>query len=91
MKTYLIIEEDDVMYRATIQDDVYTLHRSKSLIWDGACRGEKLISLECNGNGIKLSHAKKKLDYSELEHLRILLNIYNGEQSNNNKQTIVQI
>ena len=91
MKTYLIIEEDEVIYRATIEDDVYTLHRSKSLLWNGECRGEKIISLECNGNGVKLSQAKKKMDYSELEHLRILLNIYNGEQPNNQKQTIVQI
>jgi hypothetical protein len=61
------------------------------LIWDGDCQGEKLISLECNGNGVKLSHAKKKLDYSELEHLRILLNIYNAEQSFTFEQTIVEI
>jgi hypothetical protein len=91
MKTYLIIENDEVLYRATIEDDVYTLHRSKSLIWNGDWRGEKLLALECNGNGVKLSQGKKKLDYSELEHLRILLNIYNGEQPNNNKQTIVEI
>jgi hypothetical protein len=91
MKTYLIIENDEVLYRATIEDSVYTLHRSKSLIWDGDCQGEKLISLECNGNGVKLSQGKKKLDYSELEHLRILLNIYNAEQSFTFEQTIVEI
>lgn len=91
MKTYLIIEEDEVLYRATIEDSVYTLFRSKSLLWNGDWRGEKLLSMECNGNGVKLSQGKKKLDYSELEHLRILLNIYNRKQPFNNKQTVVEI
>jgi hypothetical protein len=51
-----------------------SLFYSMSEEWTDDVRGEMALSMTDNGNGVKFDRKLKKLDYSELLHLRILLN-----------------
>lgn len=53
--------------------EVTTLFRSLSSDWTEAVRGEKVLRMTDNGNGITFDREMQDLDYSELAELKILL------------------
>jgi hypothetical protein len=58
------------------------LSHSMSHQWMTDVRGELVLSMTDNGNGIKFDRKLKKLDYSELLYLRIMLNFEHQTTSN---------
>ena len=78
-KKYLIYCNTEKKHLFTIDviesgDDVtYKLSRSHDDTWSEP--GEELLSLSDDGNGVKFDRKiNKNLDYSDLGHLRLLLN-----------------
>jgi len=51
-----------------------SLFHSMGEQWSGDVRGELVLSMTNNGNGVKFDRKLKKLGYSELLYLRIILN-----------------
>ena len=85
MKKFKILSQNRHEYDVVIEDTdsytLYSLYRSDSLIW--SFPGELIISIEDNGSDIELSQELgKKLDYSTLVELKILLNIIANEDKN---------
>jgi hypothetical protein len=85
MKKFKILSQNRHEYDVVIEDTdsytLYSLYRSDSLLW--TFPGELIISIEDNGSDIELSQELgKKLDYSTLVELKILLNIIANEDKN---------
>jgi hypothetical protein len=85
MKKFKILSQNRHEYDVVIEDTdsytLYSLYRSDSLLW--TFPGELIISIEDNGSDIELSQELgKKLDYSTLVELKILLNIIANEEKN---------
>ena len=61
---------------------ITTLFYSDSEFWKFDLRGTELLKMVDNGNGVKLSKASKKMDYSELAELRLLLSFSKSTDEN---------
>jgi len=55
----------------------YELYASQSELWNDSTKGELLMVISDDGNGVKLDEKYKELDYSQVKYLRILLSINN--------------
>lgn len=58
------------------------LYHSMGKQWLNHARGELVLSMTDNGNGVKFDRKLKKLDYSQLLYLRIILNFEHKTASN---------
>jgi hypothetical protein len=56
----------------------FSLYASEGEQWVSLARGIKLMSIVDTENGVELDKSYKELDYSEMEYLRILLNLNNS-------------
>jgi len=79
MEKYLVINSDEeieyVLTVDTVQNNmVISLYASNSIIWTESTRGEFRNSLTDDGNQVIFKEMKRKLDYSALVELRILVN-----------------
>lgn len=78
-KNYMVLNHEgehefDITQEFIGKSEKYTLFRSNSPTWNQLAKGEKLLSLVDDGDGIKFDRSLKSLDYAELFELRILLN-----------------
>jgi hypothetical protein len=77
-KTYLVFN-DSSEHEYTIEveqvDDGerITAKRSNSAIWHEHAKGEKILSLTDNGNRVEFDRNLKKIEYGDLDVLRIML------------------
>lgn len=58
------------------------LYHSMGEQWSSEAKGQMVLSCTDNGNGVKFDRKFKKLDYSELLYLRIILNFEHKTTSN---------
>ena len=77
-KKYLVILDGQHEYTITDRTNkkghrVMTLFYSEAEFWRYDLRGTQLLKMVDDGNGVKLSRASKKMDYSQLAELRLLL------------------
>jgi hypothetical protein len=77
-KKYLVILDGQHEYTITDTTNkkghrVMTLFYSEAEFWRYDLRGTQLLKMVDDGNGVKLSRASKKMDYSQLAELRLLL------------------
>lgn len=78
--------EYDIIVEETDNGLLTTLFRSNSSIWSDSVKGNEVISILNNGNGVKFTNKlNKKLDYHELYELRLLLNFENSIDTELNK------
>ena len=76
------VHEYDIVKESTDKGEEITLFRSNNPIWTSHAKGEKLLSLVNDGNGIKFDRKFSLLDYSELLELRLLLNFEQQTDAN---------
>jgi hypothetical protein len=93
-KNYFVSNVDgEHEYTITIEDTddgvLTTLYRSKSTVWSESIRGEFILSMLNTGDGVKLNKKFKKLDYSELFELRLLLNFENKCDTDLNRDSYI--
>jgi hypothetical protein len=78
-QTYMVLNHEgeheyDIVKELTNEGEKITTYRSNSKIWYSHVRGEKIMSVTNNGNGIKFDKKIKELDYGDLVVLRLLIN-----------------
>jgi hypothetical protein len=84
MKKFIILNKEleyeyDITVEETDNGIKTTLFNSSSSVWSESAKGKEILSMLNDGNGIKFSHKiGKKLNYSELAELRLLLNVENA-------------
>jgi hypothetical protein len=76
------VHEYDIVKESTDKGEEITLFRSNNPTWTEQSKGEKIMSLVNNGDGITFDRKFKSLDYAELFELRLLLNF--EQQIDNN-------
>lgn len=86
-QTYMVLDhkgehEYDIVKEFTDKGKKITIYRSNSQIWHSHVRGEKIMSMTNNGNGIKFENKIKELDYSNLLGLRLLINFEHQTDEN---------
>ena len=71
----------DVTVELTDDGTLYTMYRSKNNYWDESVRGEKVMSILDDGDGITISpKVGKNLDYAETAELFALLSFINSQE-----------
>jgi hypothetical protein len=78
-KTYMVLDHNGTHeYDLTVvyndEGKEISLYLSNGEQWDSIVRGELMMRMTDNGNGVKFDRKLKKLDYSQFLYLRILLN-----------------
>ena len=78
-KTYMVFDHNGTHdYDLTVESNgdvkVFSLHLSHGDQWNNDVKGDLVLEMTDNGNGVKFDRKLKKLDYSEFLYLRILLN-----------------
>jgi len=76
------VHEYDIVKELTDEGEKITLFRSNNPTWTEQAKGEKIMSLVNNGNGINFDRKFESLDYAELFELRLLLNFEQQIDSN---------
>ena len=61
---------------------VLRLFYSEAEFWNSKLRGTELLKMVDNGDGVKLSKASKKMNYSKLSELRLLLTFAKSTDKN---------
>lgn len=61
---------------------IIKLFYSEAEFWRYDLRGTEILKMVDNGNGIKLSKGGKKMDYSQLAELRLLLSFAKATDAN---------
>lgn len=93
-KKYKVIDcsSDEVLYtlkkkvKKKTKDRVYTLSFSNAPEWREAIRGEKILTIIDDGNGLKIISNEERLQeditlsYSFVEELRVLLNFIHNDE-----------
>lgn len=98
-KTYLVYDHEgqheyDIVVEET--EKGYTkcsIFRSQSDMWYDGVKGEFIMSMTDDGNGVKFKESKKEMDYADLECLRLLVNFYreiDTNEMNKKKHRIVE-
>jgi hypothetical protein len=82
-KFIVLSKESEYEYDITVEKTdggvLTTLFRSSSTIWSDSVKGEEILSMLNDGNGVKFNNKiGKKLPYDELSELRLLLNFENS-------------
>lgn len=75
-------------YDLIVEDDSkgtkYSLIRSQGAQWSNHAKGETVVALLDDGNGIKMSkHVKREMNYAVASELFILMSFINNENINN--------
>jgi hypothetical protein len=78
-KTYMVLDHNGTHeYDLTVvyndEGKEISLYLSNGEQWNSIVRGELMMRMTDNGNGVKFDRKLKKLDYSKFLYLRILLN-----------------
>ena len=78
-KTYMVLDHNGTHeYALTVvyndEGKEISLYLSNGEQWNSIVRGELMMRMTDNGNGVKFDRKLKKLDYSQFLYLRILLN-----------------
>jgi hypothetical protein len=86
-QTYMVLNHEgeheyDIVKELTDEGEKITTYRSNSKIWYSHVRGEKIMSITNNGNGIKFDKKIKELDYGDLVVLRLLINFEHQTDAN---------
>jgi hypothetical protein len=76
------VHEYDIIKESTDEGEKITLLRSNNPTWVDDAKGEKIMSLVNNGDGINFDRKFESLDYAELFELRLLLNFEQQIDSN---------
>ena len=80
-KTYMVLGENDapefkIVYILRLDNSKsYTLFATHNEAWSDNFKGQPLLTLEDNGNGVMFDKSLKVLGYDELGWLKILLSI----------------
>ena len=86
-QTYMVINHEgeheyDIVKKLTDKGHKISVYRSNDKIWLSHARGEKIMSITDDGNGIKFDTKIKELDYAELVVLRLLINFEHQTDAN---------
>ena len=86
-KKYIVMLDGQHEYTITNSKNkkghrVTTLFYSEAEFWKYDLRGTELLKMVDDGNGVKLSKAPKKMDYSQLAELRLLLSFSKSTDEN---------
>lgn len=86
-QTYMVLNHEgeheyDIVKELTDEGEKITAYRSNSKIWYSHVRGEKIMSITNDGNGIKFDKKIKELDYEVLVVLRLLINFEHQTDAN---------
>jgi len=86
-QTYMVLNHEggheyDIVKKLTDEGEKITIYRSNNQIWHSHVRGEKIMSITNNGNGIKFNKNIKELDYGDLVVLRLLINFEHQTDAN---------
>jgi hypothetical protein len=78
-KSYMVLDHNGTHeYDLTVvyndEGKEISLYLSNGEQWNSVVRGELMMRMTDNGNGVKFDRKLKKLDYSQFLYLRILLN-----------------
>ena len=76
------LHEYNIVIEETDKGIEYSLFMSESEQWEEHAKGELIISMFNDGNGVTFSKKLKKLDYSDLFAVRLLLNLENFMDEN---------
>ena len=87
---YLVFDESDIHEFTLVVEYPenscrVSLHASQNSSWSDSAKGELFLMVEDNGNGIIFDRELKNINYSQAEHLRLLImfihNVYDGPKS----------
>jgi len=87
-KTFRVVDNEgqheyDIAVEIIEEGEEFTLFRSLDSYWAEHVRGDKVLSLVDNGNGVVLSKKIDEMDYSEILELSLLLNFHRKYEKNN--------
>lgn len=81
---YLIMRKDSddiefcIMHEKATHGNIYTFYRSNSIMWTHDAKGELVLKVTDDGNGLKIQLSEKvklsEMDYAHAEYLRVILN-----------------
>jgi hypothetical protein len=86
-KKYIVMLDGQHEYTITDSKNkkghrVVTLFYSEAEFWRYDLRGTQLLKMVDDGNGVKLSKASKKMDYSQLAELSLLFSFSKSTDEN---------
>jgi hypothetical protein len=96
-KEYIVFDEEglheyNVTKEQTDKGIKLSLYHSNGSQWNEHARGELLLTMTDDGNGVSFDRKIKDVSYSELLHIRILLNIrYQTEDSEPNREKLIAV
>ena len=76
------VHEYNIVVEETDKGVEYSLFMSEGEQWNDHAKGELVLSMVNDGNGVTFSKKLKKLDYTDLFAVRLLLNLENFMDSN---------
>ena len=82
-KRYMVLDQEDSHeYDIEVAEGdngvLFSLFYSKGEQWTEHTKGTLALSMLNDGNGVKFNQTFKSLDYSELEHVRLLVSFEHG-------------
>ncbi len=79
MKKYKVLIEDNYEYDIVVEKNTkgtkYSLFYNDMDIWTLHTKSKLVLSMFDNGNNVKISKVKQRMEYDEFFNLRILLNL----------------
>lgn len=91
IKKFMVFDQENVHeYNIVVEETdkgvEYSLFMSDGEQWEEHAKGELILSMINNGDGVIFSKKLKKLDYSDLFAVRLLLNLENFMDENPRNQ-----
>ena len=95
-KKFMVFDKDNVheyniVVTETSEGVDYSLFRSENEQWNLNCKGELVLSMFNDGNGLIFNKRIKKIDYGISFAIRLLLNFENFIDSNETNKEKVKI
>ena len=94
-KTYVVLDngqhEYNIIERERKNGRTLSLHYSQADFWASRIRGKLAMKMTITGNGVRFSKNAKSLDYSELAHMRMLMNFEQATDSNEYNRLKLQV
>ena len=86
-QSYIILSDDglheyNIVVEQTKKGTKFSLYRSEGEQWREQAKGELIMAMTNNGNGVKFDRKLKNLDFSELLYVRILVNFEHQTDKN---------
>ncbi len=98
-KEYMVLDQDGqheytIVVEDTDKGEKFSLFTSNGSQWNDHAKGELQLAMTNDGNGCTFDRKLKKMDYSELLYVRLLVNFENQtdkNQLNREKYRIIEM